>query len=858
MAKIEKITKFEQQIEQSIDYQIEQLKDEDKKKSEALESLKSKIIQLIQAEDVPISYSKEQTGKHEKYSLDLRLTSDELRKILMNLQNDSGHAKLLQENGITSFEEFIKFIGLPKQSLKPQKPEAAGGQPKALISYAEFTEGIFGHNVKIEIPFGASEQMKVNYKQSLIQIQRREDLRPYISAETKFTAFGGTRLEFTIEKNGETIKYCASPEEVLRVIKDSDPEKKKEWMKLYRERKKIEKQIMEKVEKEKKSINEDGRNELSDVYAKTGLSEVIALIKQNPDILSTYQQLIEKHESLIRQEYPLIQAWTIRMLYDEKNKKHVKEKTNQFSDSNFYWAYLDEKKFVQHLVQYNRSNYKETEITYYPESKKAKKQIEFYKNGKIWRYFNFASDGITINRRITYDVEDKKYSVGRKDSIEFYDKKGEKSLHIVENPDDKKKRKILLFTEDGVEITTFSYMREKNPKMTKNEYLEYLAQHLKSPQDKHLFLELFMEYTSDNSFRKIIDKKKVKEGEERDYHQLAPQTVGREENGKMLGDCDDYAHLMREILKRQGITAFVLCIPEHAVCVWFEQRPNGLWDAYSMGTFGYDKNGNQWGMEQDREKAKGYKTLKEALNSLMEKYVTPGLGLEKSLEYEIKDIVKIIEVPERGKSTYTDIPVEFLKDPELVKLFILGEKYSSEKKYVQAIEVLKKILKEKKVDENHIYKEIAFCVGEIYKSKSTKIQIQEITKLIEKHPDRPEYHALIGRVFYKKRKRKKAELHFIRAVEKGSKDWRVYSKLTELYIDKRKYQEALKVLKLCKNRGVELYYWYYESLIIIHKKTGKIKEAIKVYETMPIKYRNNYLKQIHKKLLKELKSQKET
>ena len=71
-------------------------------------------------------------------------------------------------------------------------------------------------------------------------------------------------------------------------------------------------------------------------------------------------------------------------------------------------------------------------------------------------------------------------------------------------------------------------------KMSHHEYLGKLASYLKTPENISIFLDLKMKYTSD------IKRK--------DNWQLAHETIKRQENGKMLGDCDDYAFLAKELL----------------------------------------------------------------------------------------------------------------------------------------------------------------------------------------------------------------------------------------------------------------------------------------------------------------------
>ena len=152
----------------------------------------------------------------------------------------------------------------------------------------------------------------------------------------------------------------------------------------------------------------------------------------------------------------------------------------------------------------------------------------------------------------------------------------------------------------------FSVELKKDPSLTSEAYLNLLATKLRTPETLQAYFNQRMKYVS----------------EDRDHWQPATETIGRVADGKMLGDCDDYAFLAREIVRRQGHNAHVVYLPSHAECMWITKRPDGRFDGHSMGTFNYDCNGNRiyYRFRVDRERAKGYPSIGEALQSLCLKY----------------------------------------------------------------------------------------------------------------------------------------------------------------------------------------------------------------------------------------------
>lgn len=187
-----------------------------------------------------------------------------------------------------------------------------------------------------------------------------------------------------------------------------------------------------------------------------------------------------------------------------------------------------------------------------------------------------------------------------------------------------------MFDGKGGSFGSYVEHRRIDPKLTTRSYLQLLARELDSPEELHAYFSLTMHYTSDGSSTT-------------EQAQTAVATLQRGDHMQMLGDCEDYAFLVREILRLQGIKAYVVIIPNHAECVWLTKRSDGRYDAHSLGTFGYDLNGNRFGDVADPEKAKGYKTARDGLNALMQKYKFPELGLSEGQAYTIGDSTQLYD-----------------------------------------------------------------------------------------------------------------------------------------------------------------------------------------------------------------------
>lgn len=209
-----------------------------------------------------------------------------------------------------------------------------------------------------------------------------------------------------------------------------------------------------------------------------------------------------------------------------------------------------------------------------------------------------------------------------------------------------------MYKLDGDTFGTLKDEREKNQSLRAEEYLKMLARELNTPERIATFLMGFMKYTHDSS----DPMNRLSKGTEEDrgeYWQTANETVTRIENGFMLGDCEDYSFLAREILRRQGKLAHVIHTPGHATCIWLDQRNDKKYNAYSLSSegFGNNKKMLKFG-EYNIESVEGYSTAKKAVEAILKKY-----------DVEIEDTVTILELINGAEAVFEEVPIEaFLEE----------------------------------------------------------------------------------------------------------------------------------------------------------------------------------------------------
>jgi len=114
----------------------------------------------------------------------------------------------------------------------------------------------------------------------------------------------------------------------------------------------------------------------------------------------------------------------------------------------------------------------------------------------------------------------------------------------------------------------------------------FLAEAAKSlPDPAHLDLigEYILAYvydSPDSRFPFLVGNRQVKS----DIHQTALQTIATATCGMIRGDCDDLSELYQAIAERQGRTAHVISLPQHAAMAFAEKKENGNWHTYLLQT----------------------------------------------------------------------------------------------------------------------------------------------------------------------------------------------------------------------------------------------------------------------------------
>jgi len=388
------------------------------------------------------------------------------------------------------------------------------------------------------------------------------------------------------------------------------------------------------------------------------------------------------------------------------------------------------------------------------------------------------------------------YSKDKKEALTFYD------LDTTENDPIYKRYpdgNMVMFDADGTEFGNFQFEKKKAPEMTDNQYLDMLAQKLNTPEKLHIFFSILVQYLHDDPKKADAKFTTPNIGGRRDYWQTATETINRIEYSKMLGDCDDYAFLAKEILNRQSPSknAHVLLVPSHATCIWVEKNNDGRYDAYSMGTYGLDINGNRHGMTPDENKAKGYDNLQDAINSLMKKYETVDLGLEKGQNHKIHAEVQIADIPSKGRTEINFVPLEVFIDPKL---------------YDQIMAVTKINLDRPET--------------------SYKKQEEILLDIINNHPNNPRFNKKLAEVYANLNMPDKQIEQLEMAIKNGEKDDYTISTLLQLYEN----SDLDKAILLIDTLDYSAYSSYLAEL---HIKNGDTKSAIDTLSKSIIKDPSN-------------------
>lgn len=370
------------------------------------------------------------------------------------------------------------------------------------------------------------------------------------------------------------------------------------------------------------------------------------------DFRARYDGIVRTLTDARRKEKTLRDAASTRTLLDVQRNLVITERGSPLSQKNFTREERTrEGLLLRHQTYEDDVLTKETE--YDPSGNAAKETLsQYFPGGQVRRVQEHAPNNgkLTLQRQTDYWRNGNTHAVldKRSDAFAYFGEGGSLLYEDVARSNPAKRQRGMVDAK-GERFGLYRDEKAKNPKLTTGQYLDMLGKKLDTEEKLAVFFEQFLWYASDDG----------------DYWQTAEETVQRtdeyEKGGAhyMRGDCDDYAFLAREILRRQGKNAHVVYIPSHAICIWAEKDADGKYHARSQGTFGSDHNGNRYGRDypRDREKAKGFTKLIDALNALMKKYRYPGLGLREGQDYALdENAIWIMPNPPAG--TYQSVTAD--------------------------------------------------------------------------------------------------------------------------------------------------------------------------------------------------------
>ena len=165
----------------------------------------------------------------------------------------------------------------------------------------------------------------------------------------------------------------------------------------------------------------------------------------------------------------------------------------------------------------------------------------------------------------------------------------------------------MMYDNKGRLYGTYQVELQRNPQLSMHEYRQFLRENLTSPEQKHHFIKLLFHY--------------VKDGPGASYIQSPYDSMRRDFNGAMKGNCLDIAWFHKDLFDLQGEKSAVVSIGGrvHAICLRIFNK-NGRYFAETFCNFGYDINGCRYGHEKNNERMAGAESPEEALNWVLEKY----------------------------------------------------------------------------------------------------------------------------------------------------------------------------------------------------------------------------------------------
>ncbi len=136
----------------------------------------------------------------------------------------------------------------------------------------------------------------------------------------------------------------------------------------------------------------------------------------------------------------------------------------------------------------------------------------------------------------------------------------------------------------GIESEGGELLAPKNGSPEEAErFLTQAAQALPDPAHLDLVGEFLFTYvydSPDSRFPYLIGNKRDKG----DIHQTSVQTISTATGGMVRGDCDDLSELYQAIAERQGRTAHVISLPQHAALAWADKKEDSQWHVYILQT----------------------------------------------------------------------------------------------------------------------------------------------------------------------------------------------------------------------------------------------------------------------------------
>ena len=362
-----------------------------------------------------------------------------------------------------------------------------------------------------------------------------------------------------------------------------------------------------------------------------------------------YKEAAQERDAWQQKKSESRSASLTRVLHDEKDDRLITEVTNPITPKNFERRWEEDAK--GHHQKYEDNQLIEYGV-YHGNTWGNYEKYWYHTEGPMrWKY-EYAPDeegklaftrstGYWMNEHPSM-IHDKKNGVA-----DYYTYTG-KQIVTEKNYESTSQREVLMYDDDGTTFGTYATEQKKNPKLTLDGYIDLLAYKLNTLEKLHCFLMSFMEYTSDQG----------------DHWQTPEETIQRIKNGKTLGDCDDYAFLSREILRRQGKNARAIYIPGHIICVWAEKDTQDHHNAWSICTYGLDTNGNRYGTRTDASKTHGYAKIIDALNALMKKYKYAGLGVAEGQDYSLSEnAISLCEILPSGERKYYTVDADYFLKP---------------------------------------------------------------------------------------------------------------------------------------------------------------------------------------------------